>query len=114
MENDEATLAERRDSGFPPFVYQALLRAEAPRLATALEFLTGAARAGRALDAGVSTYDPVPAAMPRRAGHERAQLLVQSAERERLREFLAAWHETLANSRVSPARWALDVDPLEF
>ena len=110
----EATLAERRDSGFPPFVYQALLRAEAPRLATALEFLTGAARAGRALDAGVSTYDPVPAAMPRRAGHERAQLLVQSAERERLREFLAAWHETLANSRVSPARWALDVDPLEF
>ena len=110
----EATLSERRDTGFPPFVYQALLRAEAPRLATALEFHAAAARAGRALDARVTTYDPVPAAMPRRAGHERAQLLVQSAERERLREFLAAWHDTLAKSRVTPARWTLDVDPLEF
>jgi primosomal protein N' (replication factor Y) len=110
----EATLAERREAGFPPFVYQALLRAEAPRLATALEFLAAAARAGRALDAHVTTYDPVPAAMPRRAGHERAQLLVQSAERERLREFLTTWHGTLANTRVTPARWTLDVDPLEF
>ena len=110
----DATLAERRQAGFPPFVYQALLRAEAPRLATALEFLTVAARAGRALDASVTTYDPVPAAMPRRAGHERAQLLVQSSARERLREFLGAWHDALANSRVTRARWTLDVDPLEF
>jgi primosomal protein N' (replication factor Y) len=110
----DAALAERRQAGFPPFVYQALLRAEAPRLGTALEFLTAAARAGRALDAGVTTYDPVPAAMPRRAGHERAQLLVQSAARERLREFLGAWREALAASPVTPARWTLDVDPLEF
>ena len=108
----DAALAERRQAGFPPFVYQALLRAEAPRLATALEFLAAAARAGRALDARVTTYDPVPAAMARRAGHERAQLLVQSASREHLREFLGAWHDALAHSRVTPARWTLDVDPL--
>jgi primosomal protein N' (replication factor Y) (superfamily II helicase) len=110
----DAALAERRQAGFPPFVYQVLLRAEAPRIATALEFLTAAARAGRALDADVTTYDPVPAAMPRRAGHERAQLLVQAAMRERLREFLRAWREALADSAVTPARWTLDVDPLEF
>jgi primosomal protein N' (replication factor Y) len=95
-------------------VYQVLLRAEAPRLATALEFLTAAARAGRALDTEVVIYDPVPAAMPRRAGHERAQLLVQSAARERLREFLGAWRDALAASAVTRARWTLDVDPLEF
>jgi primosomal protein N' (replication factor Y) len=110
----EAALAERRQAGFPPFVYQALLRAEAPRLATALEFLAGAAREARALDACVTAYDPVPAAMARRAGHERAQLLVQSAERERLREFMGAWRAALAGNRATRARWTLDVDPLEF
>jgi primosomal protein N' (replication factor Y) len=110
----DAALAERRQAGFPPFVYQALLRAEAPRIGTALEFLAAAAHAGRALAADVTTYDPVPAAMPRRAGHERAQLLVQSAARERLREFLGAWREALTASPVSSARWTLDVDPLEF
>ncbi|HKU70723.1 MAG TPA: primosomal protein N' [Burkholderiales bacterium] len=109
-----AALDERRQAGFPPFIYQALLRAEAPRLATALEFLAVAARAGRALGPDVTTYDPVPAAMPRRAGHERAQLLVQSSARERLREFLGAWREALAASAVTRARWTLDVDPLEF
>jgi len=110
----DIALAERRQAGFPPFVYQAMLRAEAPRLATALEFLAAAARIGRALDARVTTYDPVPAAMLRRAGHERAQLLVQSSERERLRAFVGAWHDALANTRVARVRWALDVDPLEF
>jgi primosomal protein N' (replication factor Y) len=110
----DAALDERRQAGFPPFIYQALLRAEAPRLATALEFLAVAARAARALGPDITTYDPVPAAMPRRAGHERAQLLVQSAARERLREFLGAWREELAASAVTRARWTLDVDPLEF
>jgi len=107
-------LAERRQAGFPPFVHQALLRAEAPRLATALEFLGEAARRGRALDEHVTAYDPVPAALPRRAGRERAQLLVQAASRSRLRDFLGAWHDTLARSLTTRARWSIDVDPLEF
>jgi primosomal protein N' (replication factor Y) len=110
----EAALAERRQAGFPPFVYQALLRAEAPRLATALEFLAGARNKVKALDASVTAYDPVPAAMARKAGHERAQLLVQSSERERLREFLSAWRAALADSNTTRARWTLDVDPLDF
>jgi len=110
----EAALAERREAGFPPFVYQALLRAEAPRLSSALEFLEQAAREARALDARVTAYDPVPAALPRRAGHERAQLLVQAEAREPLREFLAAWRERLARGGMTRARWSLDVDPLEF
>jgi primosomal protein N' (replication factor Y) (superfamily II helicase) len=107
-------LAERRQAGFPPFVHQALLRAEAPRLATALEFLGAAARRGKALDQQVTAYDPVPAALPRRAGRERAQLLVQSASRGRLREFLDAWTNALASPAPTRARWSIDVDPLEF
>src|SRR5262245_48937238 len=78
----DTVLAERRQAGFPPAVHQALLRAEAPRLATALEFLAGAARRGEALGARVTIYDPVPAALARRAGRGRAQLLVQARSRE--------------------------------
>jgi primosomal protein N' (replication factor Y) len=107
-------LAERRQAGFPPFVHQALLRAEAPRLAEALEFLEAAARRGRAIAARISVYDPVAAAMARRAGLERAQLLVQSDSRPALRQFLAEWHAALASGRSSRVRWALDVDPLDF
>lgn len=110
----DGVLAERRQAGFPPFVYQALLRTEAPRLETALEFLAEAARNGKAFDSGVTVYDPVPAALPRRAGRERAQLLVQSASRSRLREFLRAWRSALAETAVTRARWMLDIDPLEF
>ena len=110
----DGTLAERRQAGFPPAVHQALLRAEAPRLATALEFLAAAARRGKTLGARVTIYDPVPAALQRRAGRERAQLLVQSGSRAELRRFLAVWREALGQSSTTRARWALDVDPLEF
>ena len=110
----ESALAERRQAGFPPFVYQALLRAEAPRLAAAMAFLLEAARASRALEAGVELYDPVPAALPRRAGRERAQLLVQSDSRQRLRAFLEDWHRVLGSGRLTRARWSLDIDPLDF
>lgn len=107
-------LVERRQAGFPPFVHQALLRAEAPQLATALEFLGEAAQRGRRLDPRVTVYDPVPAALSRRAGRERAQLLVQSESRARLQSFLRTWIGQLAETRLSRARWSLDVDPLEF
>ena len=110
----DAALLERRQAGFPPFVHQALLRAEAPRLTTALQFLAEAARLGRALDEHVTAYDPVPAALARRAGRERAQLLVQSASRSRLHEYLAAWFVALSRLRATRARWSIDVDPLEF
>jgi len=52
--------------------------------------------------------------MPRRAGRERAQLLVQAGSRQRLRDFLGAWHDALARSPATRARWSIDVDPLEF
>jgi len=110
----DGLLAERRQAGFPPFVHQALLRAEAPRLGVALEFLAHAAQLGRGLAAPVTLYDPVPATLPRRAGRERAQLLVQSASRPQLQRFLRDWRGRLSDARSTRARWSLDVDPLEF
>jgi primosomal protein N' (replication factor Y) len=107
-------LAERRQAGFPPYVHQALLRAEARELKTALAFLEQAALAAAGLDSGVTVYDPVPANMMRRAGRERAQLLVQTRSRTELRAFLNAWRPLLADAESTPARWSLDVDPLDF
>jgi primosomal protein N' (replication factor Y) len=109
-----ALLAERESAGFPPFVHQALLRAEAPEVDTALGLLAHAKEIGRVLADGVELYDPVPATMVRLAGRERAQLLVQSESRPRLHAFLSAWRDLLAAQKSSSARWALDVDPIEL
>ncbi|HET8610552.1 MAG TPA: primosomal protein N' [Burkholderiales bacterium] len=110
----EQLLAERRRTGFPPFSYQALLRAEAPKAETALDFLTAAAELARDLTHDVTVYDPVPALMARRAGRERAQLLVQSRSRPRLHDFLMQWRARLVAQGTRHARWSLEVDPLEF
>ncbi len=59
----------------------------------------------------VEVFPPVPAALARRAGLERGQVLVQSAERGALQRFLphgARRSTPLPGRRV---RWALDVDP---
>jgi len=110
----QSLLEERRLAGFPPYVHQALLRAEAASMDAALGFLAHAARIGRALGPKVQVYDPVPAPMAKLAGRERAQLLVQSESRRTLQDFLAAWQAELAQDRASRARWSLDIDPLEF
>ncbi|MBV8259791.1 MAG: primosomal protein N', partial [Paraburkholderia sp.] len=57
-----AQLGERRDAHLPPFVYQALLRAEGRTLEAALAFLAQAADALAAIPAAerVTAYDAVP------------------------------------------------------
>jgi primosomal protein N' (replication factor Y) len=109
----EGLLSERQKAGFPPFVHQALLRAEATQLASALRFLEEAKEMAQVLG-GVELYDPVPASMVRLAGRERAQLLVQSASRPSLHTFLATWRDLLQNTHSRAARWTLEIDPLEL
>jgi len=107
-------LDERRLMRLPPFSSQAILRADAVALADAIEFLTAAASLAAGLDPAVTVYDPVPALLVRRAGRERAQLLVQSTQRGRFQRFLAAWRQALSAQRASKVHWILDVDPLEL
>ncbi|HSD61978.1 MAG TPA: primosomal protein N' [Burkholderiales bacterium] len=106
-------LEERRVAGFPPFVHQALLRAEATRCEPALEFLERAKRLAADRGPAVTVFEPVPAPLSRLAGMERAQLLVQSSSRARLQEFLARWHPQILALAERRVRWSLDVDPLE-
>jgi primosomal protein N' (replication factor Y) len=107
-------LAERGTSGFPPYVHQALLRAEAPKVETALGFLGRAKQIAHDIGEEVEIFDAVPATMVRLAGRERAQLLVQSASRPALHRFLDTWSRALSEGRFTAARWTLEVDPLEL
>ncbi|MDE2310521.1 MAG: primosomal protein N', partial [Betaproteobacteria bacterium] len=107
-------LAERQSAGFPPFVYQAMLRAEGKQQAGVYGFLQQAREAATVLAMPVEVYGVVPAAMPRRVNHMRAQLLVQCATRKPLQQFLRAWRPLLDALPAQKLRWSLDIDPLEF
>lgn len=108
----QTLLTERKVASFPPFSYQALLRAEAPKLETALDFLASAAMSWPA--GNVEMFDPVPAQMARLKGMERAHLLVQSSSRKELHKFLTSWRTKLDKLSIRNTRWVLDVDPFEF
>ena len=110
----QSLLAERLSAGFPPFVYQVLLRAEGRDKGEVYTFLQQAQTTGTALDFPVEVYGVVPAALPRRANHLRAQLLVQSDSRKSLQQFLRAWRPLLDALPAKKVRWSLDIDPLEF
>ena len=108
-------LQERRAAGFPPFTHQAMLRADAPALEDAVQFLRHARRlAEERAPEGLRLYDPVPMRMTRLARRERAQLLLEADQRGLLQAFLADWVAVLYRQRTArELRWQLDVDPLE-
>ncbi len=106
-----AILEERRAAGLPPYVFQALLRAEAKALDTALAFLKQAREQAHPPDIVIN--EPVPMTMIRVAGVERAQLLVESHSRAALQAFLKHW-TTWLRSQTSAPRWTLEVDPVDI
>lgn len=107
-------LVERQYAGFPPFVYQALLRAEAKQETCLYTFLQNARDAGIKLAGPVEIYGVVPAAMPRRSSHFLAQLLVQSEARKSLQHFLREWLPLVHALPARNLRWSLDIDPIDF
>lgn len=109
----KAQLEERRAAGFPPFVFEAALRAEAPKLETAMAFLKTMAGAVVAPEE-VRVFDPVPHVLTRRANFERAQLVMQSPSRPALQQYLTALSTYLFVNAPRYVRWHLDVDPIEF
>lgn len=110
----QTLLAEREQAGFPPFVFQVLLRAEGKQEGEVYAFMKRAREAAMTLSMPVEIYGVVAAAMPKRANHIRAQLLVQSTTRKSLQQFLRAWRPLLEQLPAQKIRWSLDIDPLEF
>ncbi len=109
-------LVERRNANLPPFIYFALIRAEAKAKATALQFLEQLRdKTKKLVTTSVKLLGPIPAPMQRKAGYYRAQLLMNSKNRSALHsllDLLVQQAETLKLSRQ--VRWSLDVDPVDM
>ncbi|MGO4551086.1 primosomal protein N' [Lysobacter sp. 2RAF19] len=112
----DAELAEREAAGFPPFAHLALLRAEAKSADPNTRFLALAkACIEDARITGVEVFGPLPAPMPRRAGFQRAQLLVSAPQRRALHAALDAALPALRDAPEGKrVRWSLDVDPVDL
>jgi len=104
-------LEERRQALLPPYLFQALLRAEAPELAAAIAFLELAK--SYADYPGITVNDPIPMSMTRVHNVDRAQLLLESSSRPAMQAFLKEWLTTLRELK-SRVKWSLEVDPLDI
>lgn len=111
----QTLLQDRKLAHFPPYCFEALLRAEATSWEQVQAFMRGAAASAGTIPHQLTVYDPVRPRMERLKGLERAQLLVQAGTRQALQKFLQAW---VAELRTLPqsakVRWSVDVDPLEY
>lgn len=108
-------LEERQQMQFPPYMYIALLRAEANDFALVAQFLQYAFVKARSVSDQVLVYDPVRPQMERLKGMERAYLLMQAQQRPAL-HYLLKWlvAELRLNQSAAKVRWTIDVNPLEF
>jgi len=112
----EFTLAERERAAWPPYTRLVLVRASAHRRGDAHAFLQAARRLlEEAAGEDVRILGPVAAPMERRAGRYRAQLLLQSSNRQALHSLLASCRPALESDITARrVRWSIDVDPIEL
>jgi primosomal protein N' (replication factor Y) len=107
-------LAERRQTGLPPYGHQVLLRCDAHQRAMVDAFLSEARAALPETDT-LQIAGPMPAPMPVRAGRQRGQLLIESASRRHLHASVRPWAMQLGQlPSARKVRWSLDVDPIDL
>jgi primosomal protein N' (replication factor Y) len=108
-------LEERQQMQFPPYVFTALLRAEANDYTLVQQFLQLAFAQARSLSDQVLVYDPVRPQMERLKGMERGYVLMQAKQRPALHQLLKHLVSQMrAHKMAAKVRWAVDVNPLEF
>jgi len=108
-------LQERAQMQFPPYVFTALLRAEANDYSWVQQFLQLALAHARSLSDQVLVYDPVRPQMERLKGMERGYILLQAKQRVALHGVLRQLVlQMRACKLANKVRWAVDVNPLEF
>jgi len=108
-------LEEREQMQFPPYVFTALLRAEANDYMLVQQFLQLAFALARSLTEQVLVYDPVRPQMERLKGMERGYVLMQARQRPALQQLLKQLVSQMrAHKLAAKVRWAVDVNPLEF
>lgn len=117
------TANERDEAKLPPFSYQGLVHAEGKSLEKAIQYLgalKGRLRSKNLIGHGLKVYDPVPKAVMRVAGTERAQLVIESGNRKQLQEILELIDQDLrshSQGRISKGeniRWLIERDPISI
>lgn len=117
-------LSDRATAQLPPFMHQALLRADARSQEAAQDFLRAVQahleqtlqQTHPAWREQVHLYPAVPMAMQRVANVERAQMLLESDSRPALQQVLNLAHAQMLALRQqgqhrTVVRWLVDVDP---
>lgn len=104
-----SVLEERQQAALPPFMYQALLRAEGREMDIAMQFLHEAVACVGS--DGITVHAPIPMAIARVAHVERAQLLIECESRPLMLAFLREWLAVLRQIKTR-AKWSLEVDPV--
>ena len=110
----ENELNERQMFAMPPFGFQTAVRADAPRVADAMEFLNAAKETlATLLPESVSQFGAAPMLMVRLAERERAQIFLESPSRQDLHRAVSLWVQVLQQNRDGKIRWSVDVDAQE-
>lgn len=110
----ENELNERQMFAMPPFGFQTAVRADAPRVADAMEFLNAAKETlALLLPESVSQFGAAPMLMVRLAERERAQIFLESTSRQDLHRAVSLWVQVLQQNRDGKIRWSVDVDVQE-
>jgi primosomal protein N' (replication factor Y) len=114
----ELALSERRESHLPPFAHLALLRAECDSSDALHRFMQAVSHAAHDArhtlpDQAIDIWDAVAPTLARKAGFERAQLMVQSPSRVALHAFLEAWLAKVDQLPARKVKWIVDVDPVD-
>ena len=106
-------LAQRQLWQFPPYSYQALIRAESLKPESALHFLTQVHDYFKDID-GLNLLGPMPSLMERRAKWYRAQLLLVTQQRAILHGAIDQQLQAISKIRKQgKLRWVIDIDPLD-
>ena len=110
----ENELNERQMFAMPPFGFQTAVRADAPCVADAMEFLNAAKETlAPLLPESVSQFGAAPMLMVRLAERERAQIFLESTSRQDLHRAVSLWVQVLQQNRDGKIRWSVDVDAQE-
>ncbi len=115
-------LDERAAASLPPYAHLALLRAQAKQQTHCEQFLADAKACWPKNNPAIKLSREqiilsaiLPAPMPRRAGYQRAQILIQSPHRPLLQAMLSDWipqlYELPSARRV---QWSIDIDPVDL
>jgi primosomal protein N' (replication factor Y) len=106
----------RKDLNFPPFCFQAVLRAESKNKKKVEDFINEAySIASQSSIKDVNVFHPVQPILDRVKGFERYQIYFHSSSRQLLNQFLRYVKERILREKdLNKVKWFIDVDPVDF